>query len=292
MFSHKPMPADLRRRVVPALINLWRWLESCLSGISAALVLLAGAPTAWADDAAVRLAQAVHQRPVGRDLTTVSRMELVEKGRTPRVRQFIAYRQDRGAAGSSNLIRFVQPQDIEGTGLLGITKADGSTDQWLYLPELDRSRRIAGDRKGGRFVGSDLYFEDLQERLPNKDRHRIIGKEAVGDTQCDVLESVPVDASSSVYLRRVSWVDPQTFVVLRVDYFEKDEARPSKRWTAIERRKVQNIWTVMHSVMADLQSGHETRIQVQKVIYDRKLPDKLFSSRALADEQIEAEFRP
>lgn len=292
MFSDKPAQAPLRWLNICGRITLRRRLLTCLFGVGAALGLLAGAPPAWADDAAARLAQAVHQRPVGRDLTTVSRMELVEKGRTPRVRQFIAYRQDRGAAGSSNLIRFVQPQDIEGTGLFGVTKADGSTDQWLYLPELDRSRRIAGDRKGGRFVGSDLYFEDLQERLPNKDRHRILGKEAVGDTLCDILESVPVDASSSVYLRRVSWVDPQTFVVLRVDYFEKDEARASKRWTAIDRRKVQNIWTVMHSVMADLQSGHETRIQVQKVIYDRKLPDKLFSSRALADEQIEAEFRP
>ena len=281
MFSQKPLPAENRRSTMA------RW-----AGTAVAMLVAVFASTAMADDAATRLAQAVHQRPVGRDVTTVSRMELVEKGRAPRVRQFIAYRQDRGAAGSSNLIRFLQPPDIEGTGLLGITKADGTTDQWLYLPELDRSRRIAGDRKGGRFVGSDLYFEDLQERLPIKDRHRLLGKEAVGDTLSDVLESVPVDASTSVYLRRVSWVDPQTFVVLRVDYFEKDEARPSKRWTAVDRRKVQNIWTVMHSVMADLQSGHETRIQVQKVIYDRKLPDKLFSSRALADEQIEAEFRP
>lgn len=34
-------------------------------------------------------------------------------------------------------------------------------------------RRISSDRKGGRFVGSDLYFKDLQERKPSKDRHRL-----------------------------------------------------------------------------------------------------------------------
>jgi hypothetical protein len=292
MFRSKSLLDDRGSLATVARHALWRCLSAGTACIASLLALAASTPLAWADDAAARLAQAVHDRPAGRDATTVSRMELVERGRAPRVRQFVAYRQDRAAAGSANLIRFVQPEDIEGTGLLGITKADGSTDQWLFLPELDRTRRIAGDRKGGRFVGSDLYFEDLQERLPDKDRHRLLGKEAVGDTDCDVLESVPLDPSSSVYLRRVSWVDPQTFMVLRVDYFEKDPARPSKRWVAVGRRKVQNIWTVMQSVMADLQSGHETRIQVQKVIYDRKLPDKLFSTRALADEQIEAEFRP
>lgn len=280
------------------MISLKSMLDDCrsyaksgLRGTAVVLSCLVCVPSAMADEAA-RLAQSVHDRPVGRDATTVSRMELVERGRAPRVRQLIAYRVDRGAAGSANLIRFIQPEDIEGTGLLGVTKADGSTDQWLYLPALDRSRRVAGDRKGGRFVGSDLYFEDLQERQPNKDRHRILGKETLGETPCDVLESVPVDPSSSVYLRRVSWVDPQTFLVLRVDYFERDEARPSKRWLALERRRIQNIWTVTQSLISDLQSGHETRLQVQKVIYDRKLPDKLFSSRALADEQIESEFRP
>lgn len=272
---------------------LRRWHARC--GILAAalgLLLATGAHAALANDAATRLAQAVYDRPLGRDATTVSRMELVERGRSPRVRQLIAYRLDRGSGGSTNLIRFLQPEDIEGTGLLGITKADGSTDQWLYLPALDRSRRVAGDRKGGRFVGSDLYFEDLQERQPSKDQHRLLGKEQIGDTLCEVLESVPVDPGSSVYLRRVSWVDPQSFVIVRVDYFERDPARPSKRWQALERRKIQNIWTVTQSLMSDLQTGHETKLTVQKVIYDRKLPEKLFSSRALADEQIESEFRP
>lgn len=247
---------------------------------------------AAADDAAARLARAVHDRPAGRDATAVSRMELTERGRAPRLRELVAYRLDRGEAGVSNLLRFTRPEDIEGTGLLGIGKSDGEVDQWLYLPALDRVRRIAGDRKGGRFVGSDIYFEDLQERRPEKDSHRLLGKETVAGTLCDLLESVPVDPANSVYLRRLSWVDPQTLLVLQVDYFEKEAARPSKRWLALQRRKVQNIWTVTESLMTDLGSGHETRMLTLKIIYDRKLPARLFTSRALADEQIESEFRP
>ena len=244
-----------------------------------------------ADDAAA-LAKAVFERPAGRDMTTVSRMELTEKGRSPRVRQLVSYRLERGRGESAYLIRFIGPQDIAGTGLLSLNKADGTAEQSLYLPDLDRVRRIAGDRKGGRFVGSELYFEDLQERPPALDHHRLVGREAVDGVMCEVLESVPVDASNSVYRKRLSWIDPQTALVLRVDYFEKNDDSPSKRWLAGERKRIQGYWTVMESRMIDVASGRETRIAVESARYDRKLPARLFTAQALADEQIESEFRP
>jgi hypothetical protein len=249
--------------------------------------------TAAGEDApALRLAQAVHDRPVGRDLTTLSRMVLLERGRAPRERELVAYRLDQGNGETANLMRFLGPEDIAGTGLLSVSKPVGEADQWLYLPALDRVRRIAGDRKGGRFVGSDLYFEDLQERAVGSDRHRLLGEEAVAGVNCQILESTPVSPDNSVYVRRVSWVDPQTLVVLRVDYFERDERRPAKRWLSVQRKRTQSIWTTTESVMTNLESGHETRLLVERAQYNRKLPARLFSARSLGDETFEAEYRP
>lgn len=259
-------------------------------------VLAATLAVAWlvahADDEATRLAQAVHARPAGRDVTTLSRMELVEKGRAPRARELVTYRQVRPNGETAYLLRFLGPEDIAGTGLLSVDKADGANDQWLYLPALDRVRRVAGDRKGGRFVGSELYFEDLQERQPTLDRHRLLGRETLDGVVCEVLESVPVDPANSVYRRRVSWVDPQTLLVLRVDYFEKDPATPSKRWLLVDKKKIQGYWTVTDSRMIDLDSGRVTRLVVETAKYDRRLPARLFTPQALADERLEADHRP
>ncbi len=247
----------------------------------------------WAmADEALDLAKAVHARPAGRDVTLVSRMELIEKGRNPRVRELVTYRLDRGREESAHLIRFVGPDDIAGTGLLSLNKSDGTVDQWLYLPDLDRVRRISGDRKGGRFVGSELYFEDLQERQPALDRHRLVGREAIDGVACEVLESVPVDPANSVYRKRLSWIDPQTALVLRMDYYEKNDASPTKRWLLAERKRIQGYWTVTDSRMIDLASGRETRLVVETAKYDRKLPERLFTSQALADERLESDFRP
>jgi len=251
-----------------------------------------GAAAAIDDVAATRLAQSVHDRPVGRDLTTVSRMVLVERGRAPRERELVTYRLDQGQGETANLMRFLGPEDIAGTGLLSVSKPGADADQWLYLPALDRVRRIAGDRKGGRFVGSDLYFEDLQERSVTADRHRLLGQETLDGVICQVLESVPVAPDNSVYLRRVSWVDPATLVVLRVDYFERDERRPSKRWLGVQRKSMQSIWTTTDSVMSNLDSGHQTRLLVERAQYNRKLPARLFTARSLGDETYEADFRP
>jgi len=247
--------------------------------------------SALADDG-LALAQKVYDRPDGRDLTTLSRMVLTEKGRSPRIRELVTYRMDMGRGETANLIRFLDPEDIAGTGLLSIDKADGEADQWLYLPALDRVRRISSNRKGGRFVGSDLYFEDLQTRSPAKDRHRLLGQQTESGVLCDVLESIPVDSGNSVYRKRISWIDPQTLLVQRVDYFEKDENTPSKRWLLRSKKRIQGYWTVSDSRVIDLQSGHETRMVIDAALYDQKLPARLFTTQTLADENLESDYRP
>ena len=264
-------------------MSVFRFLLICCGVLLASFAL--------ADDG-LALAQKVYDRPNGRDLTTLGRMVLTEKGRAPRIRELVTYRIDRTGGETANLIRFLDPEDIAGTGLLSIDKADGSTDQWLYLPALDRVRRISSDRKGGRFVGSDLYFEDLQERKPARDRHRILGRQTENGILCEVLESVPLDPKDSVYLKRISWVDPETAIVQRVDYFEKDPNTPSKRWLLRAKKRNQGYWTLTDSRMIDLSSGHETRMVVDDARYDQRLPDRLFSTQALADENLEADYRP
>ena len=243
-------------------------------------------------DEAAELAQKVYDRPNGRDLTTVGRMVLTEKGHAPRLRELITYRLEKAKGETANLIRFTEPEDIAGTGLLSQDKANGKSEQWLYLPALDRVRRISGDRKGGRFVGSDLYYEDLQERKPAQDRHRLLGTETIQGVTCEILESIPVDADNSVYRKRVSWIDPKTLMALRVDFFEKDDATPSKRWWIVTKKKNQGYWTATDSRVIDLTSGHETRLVVDTALYDRNLPNTLFNNQTLADENLESEYRP
>jgi Outer membrane lipoprotein-sorting protein len=243
-----------------------------------------GAAVAVADDGS-KLAQRVYDRPDGKDSTSVVTMSLTEEGKPARTRGMLVFRASAADSQVSTLIRFTDPADIQGTGLLTIDGADGVSNQWIYLPAMQRVRRVDSNRKGGRFVNSDYFFEDLRDRKPTMDTHKLLGRERVGDTETDMLESVPVDASNSVYVRRLSWIDPKSLLPMRVDFFERNAEQASKRLVVSKREQVQGYWTVMDSTLTDLATGHQTRLTVGRVLYDRNLPESLFTSRALAEEQ-------
>ena len=263
-----------------------------VSGWLAGTLLTCALGSAEAADTGLALAQRVYDRPDGKDVTSVVTMSLGEEGKRPRERKMLVFRSNGAKGDVSTLIRFTDPADIQGTGLLTLDAADGGTDQWIYLPAMQRVRRVDSSRQGGRFVNSDYYFEDLKDRKPGADTHNIVGREKVGDTVCEVLESVPVQADSSVYLKRLSWIDPKSLLPLRMDFFERQADQPSKRLLVTRREQVQGYWTLMDSTLTDLQTGHQTRLAVERVLYDRRLPASLFTSRALAEERQEREFRP
>jgi hypothetical protein len=258
-------------------------------------LLLAAAGTTCADDAQSagrRLAQQVYDRPDGRDAAMRGRMILTEKGYPPRKRAMYSYRLDREAGEVWSLVRFTAPADIADTGLLTKDYPGDKSDQWVYLPALKRARRVPATRKGGRFVGSDLYYEDIQDREVAMDRHRLLGEEVVAGVDTLVLESVPLRVSSSVYAKRLSWIHPRTLVPLRIDFFSPGRDAPMKRLTVHRIDKIQGYWTVMDSTMSDLTSGHRTRVVVDAIVYDRGLAEGLFSRRALEDPSGERRFRP
>jgi hypothetical protein len=191
-----------------------------------------------------------------------------------------------------SLTRFTEPADIDGVGLLTKDYPGDRNDQWLYLPALDRVRRVSSGRKGGRFVGSDLFFEDLRDREVDQDKHRYIGEQKIGKLLCKVLESVPVDPSSSAYTKRVSWIHPGTLIALRVDLYQGRSNEPVKRLSVKRIKRIQGFWTVLDSTMQDLESGHTTRIALSEVKYNQSVPDRIFTSQALADKNAEARYRP
>lgn len=237
------------------------------------------------------LATAVYERPDGRDAVTRGRMILTGEGRRDRVRETYEYRLDGETGESWNLIRFTSPRNIADTALLVHNHSGGDVDQWLFLPAAQRERRISSENRGGSFVQSELYFEDLEDREPHKDRHRIIGEDTYQGTPVTLLESVPVDPDNSVYSKRLSWVHEETLIPLRIDLYEGGES-PSKRLEVQEILDVQGYWTVMRSTMTDLDSGRITVLEVDDVVYDNDLPQSLFTTRGLTDPERARPYRP
>lgn len=181
-------------------------------------ILAAQVPATSTDATAIM--NAVHRRDAGDRMTARMRMRITGSG-PERVRT-LQVRSLKFQGGTRRLMLFEAPADVRNTGLLMNDHDDPSREdeQWLFLPSLRQTTRIATTRRSGAFVGSDFSFADLTLPHPSRYRHRILRQsEAVDGEDCWVIESTPINASVETetgYASAETWVSKRSFLPLRM----------------------------------------------------------------------------
>lgn len=237
------------------------------------------AATAHAQPSGRELAQLVHDRYVGDDSVSQQTMELIPAVGQKRVRQLnISVLEKNGAR--STLLRFISPADIQGTGFLAVEEGQGETAQFLYLPALNRTRRIVAGQKSRSFVNTDFTYEDMERRPVEDSEHTIVGEESLNNVRCWIMESRPKTGTNSQYTMVRSWVAQDMLVPLRADFFAGGE-KPIKRFSVLQLEHIQNIWTETRVIMEDLTSSHKTALETTGIQYNTGISDSMFTQQAL-----------
>jgi hypothetical protein len=216
-------------------------------------------------------------------------MRLFDRQGRPRVRALTLLTITGGAGrkvpADRTLIRFTEPADIRGTGLLVWEQATGDDERFLYLPSLGRVRRIAGSEAQESFVGSDFTYEDIGGREVDRYDYALLDEQASwvsadGSTHPAYrLESRSRDTKAR-YPRVVSLVRKDNFVVVEADIHNR-RGEVQKRFRADRIEKVGAYWTVMAMTMSDGQSRTRTELVVDKAEYDLGLGPEHFTRREL-----------
>lgn len=179
-----------------------------------------------------------------------------------------------------NVIIFHRPPSVEGTRFLTIENADRDDDQWIYLPALQRVRRIAAGEGDSSFMGTDFTYDDLQSRDINDYSYSLLREETFDGRPTYVVEMRAVDPDDSSYSRSIQWVDAERWIPLKIElYDEENELLKINTVTRLEQ--VQGHWTIINNRMENVQTGHTTELFVQRFVYDEALPEGLFTRRYL-----------
>ncbi len=221
------------------------------------------------------VAENVENRDVGDTTHALIEMVLVDADGDAKSRIIEQYGREANGL-SSNVIVFHRPASVEGTRFLSIERSGRDDDQWIYLPALGRVRRIAGSEGGNSFMGTDFSYDDLKGWAIDDFSYELLRREQVGSWNTYVVEATPLPASDVSYSRIVHFVDPESWIPVRIELFGEDgELSKVNRVGRIET--VQGYPTIIENTMENVRTGHRTELRITNFAYNESLPDGLFS---------------
>jgi hypothetical protein len=185
-----------------------------------------------------------------------------------------------GSHGSSKaVLRFVAPAEVKGVALLIANHPDRASDQWMWIPALQRDRRIALQDRSTRFFGTDFSFEDLEERDVNQYNYRLLNEEPLDGVITWKIESVPSEKKTSQYTKSIIWIRKDTYAIAQIENYIKNDVVRRLRYS--DFAQLQGIWTGRRMEMHDLRKNSRTILSLEKLQYNIPLKDEDFTLQAL-----------
>jgi hypothetical protein len=262
------------------------WLYA-LGALGVLLACAAPGRAAEGAPSAREIMEKVDARDDGDHSTQDLEMVLVDKRGAQRVRKLRAFGRDVGEDEQSILF-FVSPADVEDTGFLTYDYKDPARDddQWLYLPALSRTKRIASADKSGSFMGSDFSYADMTERPLDHYRYTLMKELEIDGHPVWQIESVPTteqEQEETGYTKSVVFVRKDNFVVVRsVNWVKKGDRL--KYFEVKKLEQIDGIWVATEMNMSTRKGDetlHRTVLSARNTRFGQKLGDDFFTVRQL-----------
>ena len=270
-----------------------RWAnERCVVGFLALATWVGmSAPAVFADDPEARaIMERVDARDDGDNETADVKMILIDKKNQERVRKIARFAKYKGE-DKYRLMFFLHPADVKDTAFLtyDYDSSEKDDDQWLYLPALRKSKRIATVDKSGSFMGSDLNYSDMTSMdLEDYDfSFYEKGKEGeVRDKKVWVIWSVPRSKDvihETGYEKSLLFVQQDIDMVVRAIRWDKDGGY--LKYVDLRKvEKIDGIWTATDTLVTKKQGKttvHTTILTLENVKYNQDLDYDIFTIRRM-----------
>lgn len=180
------------------------------------------------------------------------------------------------------LISFMAPTDIRGTALLSWENQEREDDQWLYLPALKRTQRIASSGKKNYFLGTDFTYADLESETLEDYNYNCEAIFKCGRNECyriQALPKTPQIQAKTDYSKRVFFVRKDNLTNLKIDYYGNGE-EVMKTLANTQWKQHGTLWRPDKSVMTR-HGIHETTVQVGERKLNEVIDEMTFTERFL-----------
>ena len=182
--------------------------------------------------------------------------------------------------GDKSLFVFDQPRDVQGTALLTHAHANTQDDQWLYLPALERVKRISASTRSGSFMGSEFSYEDMSAPEVEEYTYRYLRDEPCGELTCTVTEQFPLDEKSG-YSRKVIWQDTGDLRTWKMEMYDRRDSHLKTLTFADYGLYLDRFWRAGEQTMVNHLTGASTVLYWTDFAFGTGLEDGEFTQTAL-----------
>jgi len=157
-------------------------------------------------------------------MESVTQLRIVDAKGRERIRKITMASRDEGNV-EKRIIKFLEPADVKGTGLLVFDYEHKNDEMWLYLPALRKTRKIVSSEKGRNFMGSEFSNADMAApNLPDFMLKKLPDEKA-GGVDCYKIEMTPLSNAlmrEYAFAKKIVWIGKKDFVMRKAVYYDRD----------------------------------------------------------------------
>ena len=230
----------------------------------------------------------VNARDEGDRSTGEMEMILIDKKGKKRVRKLKTFGRKK-EKDTQSLMFFLSPADVKNTGFLtyDYNESGKDDDQWLYLPALRKTKRIAAGDKSGSFMGSDLNYSDMTTPDLDLYDYTLMKETEVRGNKVWQIKAVPKskdEAKKSGYSKSVIFIRQDNYVMIRAVRWVYKKRR-NKYLDVKKLEKIDGIWvsTEMHvTTKTGKKTLHKTILKQKNIRFNQdEVNANLFTVRRL-----------
>lgn len=144
---------------------------------------------------------------------------------------------------------------------------------------IEKNKRISSDSKSDYFMGSDFTYDDLGDRQPDQDVHKLLREEKLNGEDCYVVESIPKD-KDYMYSKTITWIIKDKWIGLKKEFYDEDEEL-LKILKVNKYEDINGFWIITNTEMKNEQKDHKTIMILKNVKINTGINDDKFTERIM-----------
>ncbi|HOJ65218.1 MAG TPA: outer membrane lipoprotein-sorting protein [Spirochaetota bacterium] len=232
----------------------------------------------FADEKGYEIAKKNKELKKAIDSYSEAEMILIDKNGNQKKRKIVNYTKE-GKEGKNSFVEFLEPADVKGTKFLTIARK-GDDEQRLWLPALKKTRLIASSSKDAKFMGSDLYYYDMEDRDLDDFDYKYIKDDKTQNIDCFVIEATP-KSKNAPYSRSFMWVSKNNYFIYKIEAYDKKDDKLLKTIVFVEVKEIQGVLVPTKTVVDNAKEGTKTLLSITNIKINSGIKDDIFTVQNL-----------